>query len=220
MPSITASNGQLRVLMQRDFVSNDVQFVNFITKQLTSKFGDKKYPSLEEFKQDVQVYLFKRQKQIKYSSSDNRFEVLNTTEASAFSNTTRIPYEFSSSNSLAATPVVITNATGLNFSSGRKHTTTKQSITDSDLPDDRKSSNRIDYEKSEPIVRLLAQVRKVGMDILFPQSTHDKVCILLHILVNHVLFLPLLDSCMYIRRDQVVKYTCTSRIDRYGHGSA
>lgn len=33
----------------------------------------------------------------------------------------------------------------------------------------------IDYEKSEPIVRFLAQVRKLGMDILFPQSTHDKV---------------------------------------------
>lgn len=32
-----------------------------------------------------------------------------------------------------------------------------------------------DIEKSEPIVRLLAKVRKVGMDILFPQSVHDKV---------------------------------------------
>ena len=35
--------------------------------------------------------------------------------------------------------------------------------------------NRVEFERSEPIVRLLAQVRKVGMDILFPQSTHDKV---------------------------------------------
>lgn len=34
---------------------------------------------------------------------------------------------------------------------------------------------RLDCEKSEPIVRLLAQVRKIGMDILFPQITHDKV---------------------------------------------
>jgi hypothetical protein len=30
-------------------------------------------------------------------------------------------------------------------------------------------------EKTEPIIKLLAQVRKVGMDILFPQVTHDKV---------------------------------------------
>ena len=35
--------------------------------------------------------------------------------------------------------------------------------------------SRIEFEKSEPIIRLLAQVRKVGMDILFPQSVHDKV---------------------------------------------
>lgn len=32
-----------------------------------------------------------------------------------------------------------------------------------------------DIEKSEPIVRLLAQMRKVGMDMLFPQTVHDKV---------------------------------------------
>jgi hypothetical protein len=41
--------------------------------------------------------------------------------------------------------------------------------------DYRSPLSRIEFEKSEPIVRLLAQVRKVGMDILFPQSTHDKV---------------------------------------------
>eukprot|EP01034_Spumella_vulgaris_P022618 gene22618-28755_t len=49
-------------------------------------------------------------------------------------------------------------------------------VPDSDLPDDHKqTASRIEFEKSEPIVRLLAQVRKVGMDILFPQSTHDKI---------------------------------------------
>lgn len=32
-----------------------------------------------------------------------------------------------------------------------------------------------EFEKSEPIIRFLAQVRKMGMDVLFPQSTHDKV---------------------------------------------
>lgn len=40
--------------------------------------------------------------------------------------------------------------------------------------DARSPLHRIEFEKSEPIVRLLAQVRKVGMDILFPQSVHDK----------------------------------------------
>ena len=30
-------------------------------------------------------------------------------------------------------------------------------------------------EKTEPIIKLLAHVRKVGMDIIFPQITHDKV---------------------------------------------
>lgn len=30
-------------------------------------------------------------------------------------------------------------------------------------------------EKMEPIMKMLAQIRKLGMDMLFPQNTHDKV---------------------------------------------
>lgn len=34
-------------------------------------------------------------------------------------------------------------------------------------------------ENSEPIIRLLARLRKQGMDLLFPQSCHDKVILFL-----------------------------------------
>jgi hypothetical protein len=37
----------------------------------------------------------------------------------------------------------------------------------------------VEIEKSEPIVRLLAHIRKGGMDILFPQISHDKVRLIL-----------------------------------------
>jgi hypothetical protein len=33
----------------------------------------------------------------------------------------------------------------------------------------------LEIEKNEPIIRLLAHIRKAGMDILFPQIIHDKV---------------------------------------------
>ena len=32
-----------------------------------------------------------------------------------------------------------------------------------------------EIERNEPIIRLLAHIRKAGMDILFPQMIHDKV---------------------------------------------
>lgn len=41
--------------------------------------------------------------------------------------------------------------------------------------DPRAPGQQLDVEKSEPIVKLLAEVRKVGMDVLFPQTVHDKV---------------------------------------------
>ncbi len=52
-------------------------------------------------------------------------------------------------------------------------------VVEYDGPEEHKyAPARVEFERAEPIVRLLAQVRKVGMDILFPQSTHDKVRVL------------------------------------------
>lgn len=42
----------------------------------------------------------------------------------------------------------------------------------------------IEIEKSEPIVRLLAHVRKGGMDILFPQISHDKMLACIYVAIT------------------------------------
>jgi hypothetical protein len=44
--------------------------------------------------------------------------------------------------------------------------------------------NKTEAELSEPIVKLLAQVRKQGMDILFPKSTHDKILAAIYVAVK------------------------------------
>jgi hypothetical protein len=67
----------------------------------------------------------------------------------------------------------------------------------------------IDYEKSEPIVRFLAQVRKLGMDILFPQSTHDKVKI--HIRQNALSNCCFVGACVHICFHQNSWNTSSSR---------
>lgn len=41
-----------------------------------------------------------------------------------------------------------------------------------------------EIEKSEPIVRLLAHVRKGGMDILFPQISHDKMLACIYVAIT------------------------------------
>lgn len=43
------------------------------------------------------------------------------------------------------------------------------------LAEPQEPSSSVDVEKNEPMVRLLAFARRGGMDILFPQSLHDKV---------------------------------------------
>lgn len=48
-----------------------------------------------------------------------------------------------------------------------------------------------EMEKHDPIMRLLAQIRKYGMDILFPQSIHDKVSIHIYISLcnNYIIYI-------------------------------
>lgn len=58
----------------------------------------------------------------------------------------------------------------------------------------------VDIEKSEPIVRFLAQVRKMGMDVLFPQSAHDKVNKLFFTPINTLIYMHFvcIDRCLLV----------------------
>jgi len=67
-----------------------------------------------------------------------------------------------------------------------------------------------DIERQDPIVRLLAQMRKYGMDVLFPQIIHDKVCAVY--ISFHLIFL-LISLCyvgisMYLCSYYLCFYTC------------
>ena len=179
------SKGNIRLQMYPQFVRNDIQFIRSIVQFLMLRSAGKESSTIDDFKSEASAFIQRRQKQIKYGSPlgppETRFDSSNSGDSNF--QTTRIPYEYSSTSSPSAgyfhhnqghsTP---SNGNNCGNSSHRRHTTRSASVAhDSDLPDDHKQSQRFDYEKSEPIVRLLAQVRKVGMDILFPQSTHDKV---------------------------------------------
>jgi uncharacterized membrane protein YgcG len=67
--------------------------------------------------------------------------------------------------------------------------------------------SRIEFEKSEPIIRLLAQLRKIGMDILFPQTVHDKVlaCIFVAIRASSTpAHRELIDMVMSVRESNTI----------------
>lgn len=51
------------------------------------------------------------------------------------------------------------------------------------------NKGNFDAEKSEPIVRLLAQIRKYGMDILFPQRLQDQVISISSVIISQSPFI-------------------------------
>ena len=184
------SKGQYNLFMHGELVGNDSKFVGCILCYLSSKYATgMEYHTIEEFKGEATLHLQQYSQQsvgqisIEYSQqSDSRFRA--SSPESNFLNGKRV-YGHENNTAIVATVSKgfysnshsngNNNVGGINNLAGKKNSSRSVSVpVDSGLPDG-KPSQRFDYEKSDPIVRLLAQVRKVGMDILFPQSTHDKV---------------------------------------------
>ena len=169
-PAINAKN-QVTLQMNRDIIANDNNFIKSIMNVMYSRCGNTEYPTVEEFKLEALMFLkgnnfpqFSRpnadliEPNLPPSRNDFTFRPSFSANKPRFS---------TQENLLMKKPPVNSNNNirGMMPSDG----------IDVPMDDHRSPLNRIEFEKSEPIVRLLAQVRKVGMDILFPQSTHDKV---------------------------------------------
>ena len=165
--------------MHGELVGNDSQFVGYILRFLSTKFAGMEYPTIEQFKAEAIVYLQQHSQQsvtdARYRSSSPESNFPNGNRIYGHENNSATVSKGFYSNSHSISGTNGNHVGGINNSAGRKIPSRSGSVpVDPGLPDG-KTSQRIDYEKSDPIVRLLAQVRKVGMDILFPQSTHDKV---------------------------------------------
>ena len=169
-PVINAKN-QVTLQMNRDIIANDSNFIKSILNVMYSRCGNSEFPNVEEFKMEALMFLkgsfsqFPRPEMLENNIPRNDFAF----RPSFSSNKPRFSHE----NVLMKKPT--NNIRGMMM---------PEVGMEPPMEDHRSPLNRIEFEKSEPIVRLLAQVRKVGMDILFPQSTHDKVSLPFLVLVK------------------------------------
>lgn len=169
--------GQKTLQMNRDVIANDTNFIRHILSVIYQRCGGQEFSAVEEFNMEAFMFLKGNHYKNGSTSSDNTDTQFN-----------RGTYGVQSSNSIYGNnqqsysiqqPSYQHNSKQ-RFNHGNDGVIKKYNRNmvdmEPELVDDYRSPmSRIEFEKSEPIVRLLAQVRKVGMDILFPQSTHDKV---------------------------------------------
>eukprot|EP01036_Dinobryon_divergens_P027985 gene27985-36856_t len=181
------SKGQYNLYMHGELVGNDSKFVGCILCYLSSKYATgMECHTIEEFKGEATLYLqqysqhsvgqisieYSQQSDARFRASSPESNFLNGKRVYGHENNTATVSKGFYSNSHSNGN---NNVGGINNLAGKKNSSRSVSVSvDPGLPDG-KPSQRFDYEKSDPIVRLLAQVRKVGMDILFPQGTHDKI---------------------------------------------
>ena len=192
-PSLSAT-GQIKLTVNKDIVGNDEKFIGAILGVVTSKCGGVEYPWVEEFKQESLAYLSRLIEAAKPMTEETAPERPDVSTPPEFS-FERIAAPAKVSHLLpspvASVPVVPSPPVpqlsqlppaqapnNVNIVPPQAANNAAGMPVEYDGPEEHKyAPARVEFERAEPIVRLLAQVRKVGMDILFPQSTHDKVCV-------------------------------------------
>jgi hypothetical protein len=186
-PSI--SGGQVQLKVNKDVLGNDENFVSSILATLQKRCGDGDYPAFDEFKREAQTYL-RRLSDLANGGSvppstpavtsapkapePALFENVGGIAANFMSKPASKPYLVPSAALQAQIPIQLPPPPHVQNAQQQQQQTS--GVVEYDGPVEHKyAPARVEFERAEPIVRLLAQVRKVGMDILFPQSTHDKV---------------------------------------------
>lgn len=179
IPLFTPS-GQIQLQMIRDIINNINNFILSIINIIYMKCENIHYPLMDEFCNEANAFL---QSTIGISSS-SPMSVLSPQPLTSHSQLL-IQQHHHHNNSNRYHTIKQHHNNHHNYQQLRYHDKEKrdhhqqqQQQQNNSSDDNSKPNYRIEFEKSEPIIRLLAQVRKVGMDILFPQQVHDKVCLL------------------------------------------
>lgn len=177
IPFFTLS-GQIQLQMNRDIINNNNNFILSMINIIYMKCENIHYPLMDEFCNEANAFL---QSTIGISPSSS-MSVLSPQPLTSHSQLLIQQHHHHNSNRYHTIKQHHNNHH--NYQQLRYHDKEKrdhhhqQQQLNNSSDDNSKPNYRIEFEKSEPIIRLLAQVRKVGMDILFPQQVHDKVCLL------------------------------------------
>lgn len=183
-PMINSKN-QMVLQLKQDVIANDPNFVKSVLYVLYARAGGMDNPAVEEFKAEANLFLKSSAPPANIPAYPLAPKLTSTGEGqqppadsygrddaqpSSTNNgrhSTQSYNERFSNQAGEYSPFPATAHASTNGASPNSREAVGEDVT---FP-----SSRIEFGKSEPIIRLLAQVRKVGMDILFPQSVHDKV---------------------------------------------
>ena len=223
--NIMSSSGQVKFQVNSDAIGNDEFLLTAILTILNKKYSETDYTSqLDEFKYDIDIYL-RHLKQLSKNETISTEEVKMNSENNSVKTLPLppLPPPTSSSPVISVSP----SSTELNIDSKHYYPSTITNNSNNNMSEINYNNNqlnmteyimennnnnmnnyytppRVDFERTESIIRLLAHVRKVGMDILFPQIIHDKV-----ILSLIFLFLIFIIYCIYTSsiRNHIVQYS-------------
>lgn len=166
-PSI-GNDQEIRLRIEDDFISNDVLFVSSLLNTLIVKANGMMFPSIVEFKRCVNVFLgSKSDISMKHSSTvlmDHQHPNIVPSHPLNYHRKYARDVDIS-----AVEPSYLTSR-GVKLMMPILPQQLQPMIHSYNMP-------KKNIEQYESVIRFLAQVRKQGMDILFPQETHDKVCL-------------------------------------------
>lgn len=189
--------------MLRDLISNETLFLKNVIGILYSYVKGQEYPAIEDFKIDASRYLtsvLSKHQQPSFSQSFNNSQIIppapplavkSSTSSLIISGPENDSNYFSNSAGYPRPQLPNSQMPGIPNGSVFNQPRSVSMNPSMAVPT---STTGIDVEKTEPMIRFLAQIRKIGSDILFPQSIHDKVCLFTLLLFIFNFFMVILLS--------------------------
>ncbi len=155
-------------MLDRSLVGNESVFLKLVLQVLFRHNGGKEHNVIEDLKNDMIAFLQRS------GASTEAVNALITTGEKDTTDASRQQQRIgTNSSSLESSSPVLSS---INSAQQRVNKLNSSALEDPYSEDARAILNAgMEFEKNEPIVRLLAHIRKAGMDILFPQIIHDKV---------------------------------------------
>lgn len=187
-------------MLDRSLVGNESVFLKLVLQVLFRHNGGKEHNVIEDLKNDMIAFLQRS------GASTEAVNALITAGEKDNTDASRQPQRIgTNSSSLESSSPVLSSVNG---AQQRGNKSNPSALEDPYSEDARAILNAgMEFEKNEPIVRLLAHIRKAGMDILFPQIIHDKIlmCIFVSMKCAHSLaHRELIDVVMAIKDARAV----------------
>jgi hypothetical protein len=163
------NDGRIKLKLREDMIANDVLFTSSLLNTINIKVRGENHHSIQELKKNISAFLSSKVER------DRRLQIHPSQTSDFHGVISPIDYRVREEHLRFLNDQGMTLPYQQRTGNIKLHPAAAMGYSQAQQPQAQYSYIRKNIEMCEPVIRFLAQIRKQGMDILFPQDIHDKV---------------------------------------------